>query len=157
MTSNVYYQVAGGFNYVPGTYHSFGNNTTTPYGSSVNISANTALSDLDPAKTNATGLNAAQLLEDLTGASDHLPVVADYTIPLPAPVIASVSLAGNNLSLSVTNGITNAVYTVLAASGLTSGWTPVATNVPATGNFTIIVTNAVAPGAPQQFYLLQTR
>jgi hypothetical protein len=161
MTSNVYYQVAGGLCYVPGTYHSFGNNTTTPYGDSVNRSGNTALNDLDPAKTNATLLNAAVLLEDLTGASDHLPVVADYTISLstplpPAPVITSVSVSGNNLSLNVTNGVTNAVYTVLASSSLTSGWTPVATNVSPGSNFSLTLTNAFNNATPQQFYFLET-
>jgi PKD repeat protein len=88
MTSNVYYDVAGGFQYVLGSHHSFGNNASLPYGSSVNNRTNTALNDLDPVLTNLTGLSAAVLLEDLTGASDHLPVVADYTIPVPliAPV-----------------------------------------------------------------------
>ena len=157
MTSNVYYQVSGGLAYVPGTYHSFANNASITYGSSVTASGNTALNDLDPVKTNATGLNASILYTDLTDASDHLPIVADYTIPLPAPAITGVNLAGNNLSLTVTNGITNAVYTVFAAPSLTSGWTPVATDVPTTGNFTLILTNAVTAGTPQQFYLLQPR
>ncbi|HXB59244.1 MAG TPA: hypothetical protein VNU95_06750 [Candidatus Acidoferrales bacterium] len=157
MTSNVYYNVGLGLHYIPGTYHSFGNNATLSWGSSVNTSGNTALNDLDLAKANATGLNAAVLLQDLTGASDHLPIVADYTIPLPRPAITRVSVAGNNLSLNVTNGIANAVYTVLAAPGLTSSWTPVATNVPTTGNFTLTLTNAITGSTPQQFYLLQTR
>lgn len=157
MTSNVYYQVTGGLRYVPGTFHSFGNNATTTWGKSVNTSANTALNDLDSVKTSVTGLTASVLLLDLTGASDHLPTVADYTIPLPTPVITSISMSGNNLSLNVANGITNAVYTVLAATSLTSGWTPVATNVPSTGNFTVTLTNAVTANAPQQFYLLQPR
>jgi endonuclease/exonuclease/phosphatase family metal-dependent hydrolase len=84
MTSNVYYDVAGGFQYVHGSHHSFGNNASLPYRSSVNNSTNTALNDLDPVLTNLTGLSAAVLLEDLTGASDHLPVVADYIIPIDA-------------------------------------------------------------------------
>jgi hypothetical protein len=88
MTSNVYYDVAGGLQYVQGTYHSFGNNASLPYGDSVNNSGNTALNDLDPVKTNATGLSAAVLLEDLTGASDHLPIVADYTVLVPLVQVA---------------------------------------------------------------------
>jgi PKD repeat protein len=89
MTSNVYYDVTGGLQYVPGSYHSFGNNTTTVWGNSVNSSNNTALNDLDPTLTNVTGLTSAVLLEDLTGASDHLPTVADYTIPISAPALAA--------------------------------------------------------------------
>jgi hypothetical protein len=91
MTHDVYYDVAGGLAYVQGTYHSFGNNASIPWGSSVSASGNTALNDLDPALTNLTGLSAAVLLEDLTGASDHLPVVADYTIPLGSGTTWSVS------------------------------------------------------------------
>ena len=121
------------------------------------VSTNTALNDLDPVKTSATGLSASMLYSDLTDASDHLPTVADYTVSLPTPVITGVSMAGNNLSLNVSNGITNAVYTVFAAPSLGSSWTPVATNVPTTGNFTLILTNAVTASTAQQFYLLQPR
>ncbi|HWW01021.1 MAG TPA: hypothetical protein VNZ64_15090 [Candidatus Acidoferrum sp.] len=49
---------------------------------------------------------------------------------------------------------------VLKSTNLTlpfSQWTPVATNVLSVlGYFTIIATNAVIPGTPQQFYILQT-
>ena len=89
MTSNVYYDVVGGLQYVPGSYHVFANNGSFTYGSTVNTSGNTALNDLDPALTNHTGLTAAVLLEDLTGASDHLPTVADYTIPIGATTLAA--------------------------------------------------------------------
>jgi hypothetical protein len=158
MTSNVYYQVAWSLNYVPGTYHSFGNNATTTWGDSVNLSGNTALNDLDPVKANATGLNAAALLQDLTGASDHLPIVADYTIPIPAPVISSVSPQGPNLLFNVADGITGAVYTVFTATNLAApAWMPVATNVSAGSTFTLTVSNAFNNAAPARFYLLQTR
>jgi hypothetical protein len=109
MTSNVYYQASSGLRYVPGTYHSFGNNATTTWGNSVNLGGNTALNDLDPVKASATGLSAAVLLEDLTGASDHLPVVADYTFSLPAPTLfgsSNVNFGVANVGASVTNTIT---------------------------------------------------
>jgi PKD repeat protein len=86
MSSNVYNGVTGGLAYVSGTYHPFGNNGSTPFQSSVNSGGNTSLNtDLN---TNVTGISAAQLYQYLTTASDHLPVVADYTIPVPssAPV-----------------------------------------------------------------------
>jgi PKD repeat protein len=85
VSSNVFAGAAGGLALVSGTYHTFGNNGTTPYQGSVN-SGNTSLnSDLT---TNVTGISATQLYQYLTTASDHLPVVADYTIPVPssAPV-----------------------------------------------------------------------
>jgi PKD repeat protein len=84
MSSNVYYGAPGGLQYVPGTYHSFGNNASIPYQSSVVNSANTALNGIP---TNAL-ISRAQTYTNLTGATDHLPIVADYTIPIPstAPV-----------------------------------------------------------------------
>ncbi len=91
MTTNVYYGTAGGLKFVPGTYHAFGNNGTTAYYGSVNNGADTALNYR--LVTNApVFISAAQLYLDLTNASDHLPVVADYTIPLPAPVLSSFRL-----------------------------------------------------------------
>src|SRR5208282_4624744 len=75
-TTNVYNGVGGGLALVPNTYHAFGNNGTTAYESSVNNGANTALNtDLKP----GSPISASQLYLDLTTASDHLPVVADYT------------------------------------------------------------------------------
>ncbi|HEX3720733.1 MAG TPA: hypothetical protein VH595_22515 [Verrucomicrobiae bacterium] len=80
MTSNVYYGAPGGLALVPGTYHAFGNNGTTPYKGSVGSGSDTALNnDLEP---NAP-ITAPSLYADLATASDHLPVVADYTIPVP--------------------------------------------------------------------------
>jgi PKD repeat protein len=121
MTSNVYYDVAGGFQYVPGTYHSFGNNASLPYQDSVNTAGNTALNDLDPTLTNLYKLSASVLLEDLTGASDHLPVVADYTIPIGtiAPPLA-------NFSATPTNGVAplNVAFTDTSTGSPTSwSWT----------------------------------
>jgi PKD repeat protein len=86
MTSNVLYGVAGGgLAYVPGTYHAFANNGTTPYRGRVNSGSDTALnSDLT---TNVTGLSATQIYQDLTTATDHLPIVADYEIPAPTVFI----------------------------------------------------------------------
>jgi PKD repeat protein len=80
-TTNVYNAVVGGLALVPGTYHAFGNNGTTSYETSVNSAGNTALNDLKP----GSPISAAQLYMDLTNASDHLPVVADYTIPVVQP------------------------------------------------------------------------
>jgi endonuclease/exonuclease/phosphatase family metal-dependent hydrolase len=82
MTSNVLYSVPGGLALVPGTYHAFGNNGTTPYSASVNSGSNTSLTNLMA----GAPISASTLLQDLTNASDHLPVVADFTIPVP-PVL----------------------------------------------------------------------
>ena len=117
MTSNVYSNVAGGLQYVQGTYHSFGNNASLPYGSSVTTNGNTALNDLDPVLTNRYQLSAAQTYTNLTYATDHLPVVADYTIPVPSAPTFTTSQ--NNGCYSQTNGS----ITVTAAGGSGSGYT----------------------------------
>jgi hypothetical protein len=158
MTTNVYYDTVGGLALVPGTYHAFGNNGTTVYQSTVNSGANTALNNL--VTNGPVFVNASQLLVDLTGASDHLPIVADYTIPIPAPSIANVNYAGSDFILSVTNGITNALYTVLMGTDLTepvANWTAIASNTAPAGNFTIVATNAFNPAASPVFFVLTVR
>lgn len=158
MTTNVYLDASGGLELVPGTYHAFGNNGTAGYEKSVNSVNNTALNNR--LVTNGpVFISAAQLLVDLTGASDHLPIVADYTIPIPAPVISSVSVAGSNLVLSVTNGITNDVYVVLTSTNISSpvaNWTAVASNTASAGNFTVVATNGFSPIVPIGFFTVQT-
>jgi hypothetical protein len=159
MTTNAYYGTPGGLMFVSGTYHAFGNNGTTPYLGSVNSSSNTSLNNR-LATNGPVFISAAQLYLDLTNASDHLPVVADYTIPLPAPVIAGLNLAGTNLVLNVANSITGGVFTVLMSTNLAlplANWIALATNVAPGGVFTLTATNAVNPAAPAQFYLLQEK
>ena len=88
MTTNIYYGTPGGLTYVQGTYHSFGNNGTTGYESSVNSGGNTSLT------TNlgtSPAISASTLYSDLTTASDHLPIVADYLIPVPDPPVVNFS------------------------------------------------------------------
>jgi uncharacterized repeat protein (TIGR03803 family) len=74
-------------------------------------------------------------------------------------VIGNLSFSGTNLVLSGIGGLSNRTYFVLMGTNLTEPfdlWTPVATNVlGADGNFSIIATNAVKPGAQQRFYRLQ--
>lgn len=158
MSTNVYFGTAGGLALVPGTQHAFGNNGTAGYLGTVNY-GNSALNNR-LVTNGSVFLSAAQLYVDLTGASDHLPIVADYTIPLPAPVVRQVSVAGANLVFSVTNGITNAVYSVLMntnPSGPLAAWTAVASNRASGGGFMLTATNAFSPAAPQRYFMLQTR
>ncbi len=77
------------------------------------------------------------------------------------PGIIGIALSGTDVALAATNGVGGARYSVMASPDLSrplSQWTPLTTNVLATGgNFTLTATNAVDPAAPQQFYLLQAR
>jgi hypothetical protein len=160
MTTNVYYGIPSGLAFVSGTYHVFGNNGSIPYLGNVTANANTALNNR--LVTNGpVFINATNLYRDLTNASDHLPVVADYTIPIPAPHITSFSLVGTNLILNVANGITGGVFTVLMSTNLAlplTNWTTLATNIVGnTSNLTFTVTNAVSQTAPQQLYILKEK
>jgi len=78
---------------------------------------------------------------------------------LMSPTIASFNLAGTNLVLNCINGVSGSTNTVLMTTNVAlprSQWTPLATNIlSANGIFTLTVTNAVDPTAPQRFYTLQ--
>ena len=81
------------------------------------------------------------------------------TAPVSRPVITSLSLSGNNLVLSGTNGAATTYYLLSSTNLLLplSQWTSVATNtLGASGNFSLTATNVVTPGAAQRFYLLET-
>ncbi|MGA2243526.1 MAG: hypothetical protein ABSH48_00900 [Verrucomicrobiota bacterium] len=157
MTTNVYFGAPGGLKYVPGTYHVFANNGTTPYYGTVNSGANTALANR--LVTNGpVFIPAAQLYLDLTNASDHLPVVADYAIPMPAPVISSVSLAGPDLVATVSNCATNSALTLLTSTNLglpTANWTPVTVATATADTVGITVTNLAGGASPYGFLMLQ--
>jgi PKD repeat protein len=113
-TANIFNAVAPGLALVPGTYHVFGNNGTTAYESSVDNGTDTALnSDLKP----GSPISASQLYADLIGASDHLPVVADYTIPVPPPAAAfTFSINTSGLPPLTVNFISASIY------GIVTNW-----------------------------------
>jgi PKD repeat protein len=129
-TSNVFYNLPGGLGLATNTYHAFGNNGSLAYGSSVTAAGNTALADI-PA---GAPISAPQLLLDLTGASDHLPVVADYTIPILPPG-AAFATAPTNTGLppltvaftDVSTGIVTNWFWNFGDGATTNTWT--ATNV----------------------------
>ena len=151
MTTNVYFGVAGGLALVPGTYHVFGNNGTTPYYGSVNSGSNTALnSDL----ASGAAISASQLYLDLTTASDHLPVVADYTIPItvPAPVLQSVTGTGGTVRFTW-SAVVSAVYQLQYRTNLAQGnWSNLGSAITAT-NAVMSASDSIGPD-PQRFYRL---
>lgn len=121
MTTNVYAGVGEGLALVPGTYHVFGNNGMTPYKGTVNSGTNTALNNC--LVTNGpVFISASQLYLDLTTASDHLPVVADYTIPItvPAPVFQSATAAGGTVTFTW-SAVAGVVYQLQYSTDLAQG------------------------------------
>ncbi len=63
-----------GFDYVPGSYHAFGNNGTT-YNTDIDAPSNTYVF------SGVTSYAKSQILTALASVSDHLPVIADYQLP----------------------------------------------------------------------------
>jgi endonuclease/exonuclease/phosphatase family metal-dependent hydrolase len=82
MTANVYNDSAGTLDYVAGSLHAFGNNGSVGYKSNVNSSSNTAVNDI----VGNGSLTVGGVLSAMNASlgSDHLPVVADYTIATQA-------------------------------------------------------------------------
>jgi hypothetical protein len=151
MTTNVYFGVAGGLALVPGTYHVFGNNGTTPYYGSVNSGANTALnSDL----ASGASISASQLYLDLTDASDHLPVVADYTIPITVPAAVLQPVTGTGGTVTFTwSAVVSAVYQLQYRTNLVQGdWSNLGSAITAT-NAVMSAADSIGPD-PQRFYRL---
>ncbi len=79
-------------------------------------------------------------------------------VTLSSPTVVSVQSAGLNLVLTGSGGTINWPYYLLASSNLIgSPWLPIATNqFDNSGNFSLTLTNAFVPGAPNMFYRLQS-
>ena len=109
VTQNVLDATAGGLGYVSGSYHTFGNNGTTPVEGSINSGSDTALNS-DLVQDGPTFISASQLYGYLTTASDHLPVVADYTDPITlastTTVTSSVNPSNYGQSVALTATVT---------------------------------------------------
>ena len=152
MTTNVYYGIAGGLALVLGTYHVFGNNGTIPYNGSINSGSNNTALNNDLAS--GAPLGASQLYLDLTDASDHLPVVADYTISIAAPAPVLQSATGTDGTVTFTwNAVTNVVYQLQYCTDLTQGnWSNLVGAITAT-NAVMSASDSLGPD-PQRFYRL---
>jgi hypothetical protein len=78
-------------------------------------------------------------------------------VSLSSPAIGSVKAAGANLVITGSGGTINWPYDVLESSNLLGApWMPIATNqFDSSGNFSLTLTNAIVPGAPDMFYRLE--
>ncbi len=133
----------------------------TAYQGSVNSAGNTALTNLAP----GAPITATQLYNYLTTASDHLPVVADYTIPVPAPLLdlrlgnAQASINGIQFAVSNANGTAITAseqvrITIYSSTNLTAAFAdwPMLPNATRLTNGFLQVTDTNAFVAPQRFY-----
>jgi endonuclease/exonuclease/phosphatase family metal-dependent hydrolase len=145
-----------GVAYIANSYNAFGNNGTAAWGSGnnpVNVSSN-----------NFPGTTAAQrngpLLDAMAGVLDHLPVVADYTIPakmsaslasVPAQVVVGGSVTAtlavsNSAGVVAANGADTLTYTY-ASTGSASGSGSGSDAALGSGNSHTITFNTAATGA----------
>jgi hypothetical protein len=115
-TQNVTAAAAGGLAYVTGTYHIFGVNGTTPVHGTVNSGANTSFNG-NLVQDGPTFISGATLLSDLTTASDHLPVVADFTIPTGTGTPTIGSFTVNPASVTVGGTVTLTASNVTETGG----------------------------------------
>ena len=102
-----------GFSIIDGSYRTFGNNGTTPSGAAANNGSNTAL----PGHP-----NRAAVLQALTSASDHYPVVADYRYPARMAVAVGAVpprvIVGGSATVNVTVTNSAPVQVAIGADGL---------------------------------------
>lgn len=89
-----------GLEYKAGTYRAFGNNGSVALNGNINDASSTALAGL---------ANRTTVLDLLTTVTDHLPVVADFTVPIVVATPAQTILYGN--STFEVNGVSAAIDT----------------------------------------------
>src|SRR5262249_12451697 len=117
-TQNVMQSAPAGLGYISGSYHTFGVNGSTAVHGSVNNGSNTALNG-NLVQDGPTFIPASTLYADLTTASDHLPVVADFRIT-PQSTSTTLSSSANPSSAGQTVTFT-ATVTGQAGVGTPSG------------------------------------
>ena len=95
MTNNVYNfsPTSTGLQLIPGTYQVFGNNGSTAYHGTTNNSNKHIAAGV--VQNGATYIDESTLRSDLVNASDHLPVMADYTL---GPGVSTWTGGGTSLS-----------------------------------------------------------
>jgi autotransporter-associated beta strand protein len=106
-----------------------------------------------------TNITPATLDAGLAWDTSQLNLGKLKIVAVPSPIINSVTMSGNSLIFSGTNGVANGNYIVLTSTNLTTpliSWTVLFTNAfDANGIFH--VTNTISTGNLQQFYRLQSQ
>jgi len=103
------------------------------------------------------GDNTYGQLGDGSFNAQHAPI--RIVPPPPSPAITNLTLSGNNVVLSGTNGMSGGTYYTLMSTNMAlprAQWTAIATNVlDADGGFIITAANAANRAAGQQFFIIQ--
>jgi uncharacterized repeat protein (TIGR03803 family) len=115
-------------------------------------------SNPDPADPIAGPLLSGNVVYGTTTQGGSVSGGTVFRLDLPAPVITGVQLAGPIVALNATNGMPGRAYALLTSDDVTRGlaqWTPLLTNTVSGSTFSITVTNAVNPAAPNAFFVLR--
>jgi autotransporter-associated beta strand protein len=132
------YSGTSNFRLVSSSYTVFGNNGSTSNTGSVNQMGNTALNDL--------GSNKSTILADLTTATDHLPIVADYSLTSAGTL--GVIAVGNALSATIITGGTGTLgFTVTNAAPAGYGNVNCSVSAAPAQTGTQMILGSAAPGA----------
>ncbi|HEY1686838.1 MAG TPA: hypothetical protein VGG19_18905 [Tepidisphaeraceae bacterium] len=110
LTSNIYNDSPGYLNLINSSYHVFGNNGTVAYKASVNATANTAINDINGnSYPGVTPLTTSQVLSAMNAnlGSDHLPIVADYSLLIGATWNAATGGSWNTATNWAVSSIAN--------------------------------------------------
>lgn len=117
----------------PYAFETFGNNGSTPRGSTATSAANNSLNDLANTTPNAATVYTDLQLAGTSSAttvvgSDHYPIFGDYNIVVVPPALGSITLQTNQLQFTVTGGA-NYSYAVDVSTNLAqTNWTAIVTN-----------------------------
>ena len=143
----------------PYAFEVFGNNGTTPHGSTVTSSANHSLDEFTNSVPSAATLYSYLLLtgssSSFTG-SDHYPIVGDYVVvppPAAAPITPVLSASGfgtNGFFQFALTSSSNTIFGIKASTNLTN-WTVIGSGTTGT-NGTLIFQDTNWSGFPARYY-----
>jgi endonuclease/exonuclease/phosphatase family metal-dependent hydrolase len=135
-----------GFDYIPGSYRTFGNNGSVIMNRAINHPSSTALPSL---------ANRLTVLNSLASVSDHLPVVADFQYVIPAADLVATTTTVTGTPQATTGGsliqFTARVQATPTPNAGTviflSGGTPISGAIPVVNGQALFSTSSlVSPG-----------
>ena len=140
----------------PYAFEVFGNNGSTPRGSSPTSSANHSLDDLTNTVPSAATVYADLLLtgsgSSFTG-SDHYPIFGDYNVVVPTPatpMLSAAALGTNGYYQFSIASTTNTSLEILASTNLTD-WSSIGSGYTGT-NGVLLFQDTNAASFPTRFY-----
>jgi autotransporter-associated beta strand protein len=121
----------------------------------INSAAGASIAGTAPASVTVSGNGAAGNASlSINAGTLNLVIAAG---PPPQLHFTSISISGHTLTFGAANGTANGTFRLLSSTNLltpVAQWTPVFTNSFDSSGSVNLSTNVVAPGIPQEFYLI---